>query len=99
MLGFKRIGKPDLADAVQAAMQLLGDPYPRDRDERVERLAALTGANADESESFSVIPKWVSKAANLENESGPFEKFDNILITAGDSVEEALDQYAVSKIS
>jgi hypothetical protein len=99
VLGFKRIGKPDLADAVQSAMQLLGDPYPRDRDERVERLAAVTGADADETESFSVIPKWVSKAANLETNSGPFEKFDNILISAGDSMEEALDQYAGTNIS
>jgi hypothetical protein len=98
VLGLKRIGKIDLADTLQSAMQLLGEPYPRDREERAKRLAALTGASTDETESFSVIPKWVSKAANLETKPGPFEKFDNILIPAADSVEEALDKYAGSQI-
>lgn len=101
VLGFQRIGKPELATALQKAMALLGDPYPRERKERGERLNALTnGEGAGGAiESFSAIPKWVAKTAGMTSSQSPFEDMDEVLGGAGDDVEEAMDQYAGSKVA
>ena len=99
MLGFQRIGKPELAAALQKAMALLGEPYPRERKERGERLAALTGGGeAQETEGFSLVPKWVAKKVGMKSRQSPFEEMDEVLGGAGDDVEEALDEYAGTKV-
>jgi hypothetical protein len=46
--GFAIIGMPNTADIVREAAQLLGDPYPRDRDERWDSLLAASGHSAKE---------------------------------------------------
>jgi hypothetical protein len=97
VLGFQRVGKPELAAALQKAMALLGEPYPRERKERGERLAALTGADAQEGEGFSLVPKWVAKKVGMKSAHSPFEEMDEVLGGAGDDVEEALDEYAGTK--
>jgi len=98
-LGFQRIGKPELAAALQKAMALLGEPYPRERKERAERLAAvLGGGEGREAESFSLIPKWFAKEVGMETKRSPFEEMDEIFGAAGDDVEEALDEYAGAKV-
>lgn len=94
VLGFQRIGKPELAAALQKAMALLGEPYPRERQERCQRLTALTGGKAQESEGFSLIPKWVAKKLGTKATRSPFEEMSDVLEGAGDDVESALDQYA-----
>ncbi len=99
VLGFQRIGKPELAAALQKAMALLGEPYPRERKERGERLAALTGGGeAQETEGFSLVPKWVAKKVGMKSRQSPFEEMDEVLGGAGDDVEEALDEYAGTKV-
>jgi hypothetical protein len=45
VLGFRRIGKPELAAALQKAMALLGETYPRERKERGERLVSAPTVN------------------------------------------------------
>ncbi|MCP5520187.1 MAG: DUF4375 domain-containing protein [Verrucomicrobiales bacterium] len=99
VLGFQRIGKPELAVALQKAMALLGEPYPREREQRADRLAALSGgAEAQSAQGFSVIPKWVAKEAGMESHESPFEEMDEVLCGAGDDVEEALDEYAGTNV-
>ena len=39
--GFRRIGMEETADTVAKAMECLGQPYPRDREERKEKLSTL----------------------------------------------------------
>jgi hypothetical protein len=48
--GFKTIGMPTMAAILQEATQPLGDPYPRDRDERWDALLAASTKNAEEIE-------------------------------------------------
>lgn len=98
VLGFQRIGKPELAAALQKAMALLGEPYPRERKERSERLSALTGGQPQEKEGFSIVPKWVAKKVGRKTAQSPFEEMDAVLGGAGDDVEEALDEYAGTKV-
>jgi hypothetical protein len=98
VLGFQRIGKPELAAALQKAMALLGEPYPREHKERGERLAGLTGAQAQETQGFSLVPKWVAKKVGMKSAQSPFEEMDEVLGGAGDDVEEALDEYAGTKV-
>jgi len=98
VLGFQRIGKPELAAALQKAMALLGEPYPREHKERGERLAGLTGAQARETQGFSLVPKWVAKKVGMTSAQSPFEEMDEVLGGAGDDVEEALDEYAGTKV-
>ena len=98
VLGFQRIGKPELAAALQKAMALLGEPYPRERQPRGERLAALTGNDTTDAEGFSLIPKWVAKKAGLKTKPNPFAEMDDLFTSASDSVEEAMDEYARTKV-
>lgn len=99
VLGFQRIGKPDLAAALQKAMALLGEPYPRERMERAERLAALIGGReAQEAQRFSLLPKWVAKKAGMTWAQSPFDEMDELFLGAGDDVDEALDEYASAKV-
>ena len=98
VLGFQRIGKPELAAALQKAMSLLSDPYPRERKARGDRLAALTGAQSGTSQGFSLVPKWVAKKVGMKSAQSPFDEMDEMLGAAGDSVEEALDEYAGTKV-
>jgi len=99
VLGFQRIGKPELAAALQKAMALLGEPYPRERKERGERLAALTGGGgAQGTQGFSLVPKWVAKKLGMDSAQSPFEEMDEVFGGAGDEVEEALDEYAGTKV-
>jgi hypothetical protein len=48
--GFKTIGMPSMAAILREAAQPLGDPYPRDRDERWDALLAASGCNTEEIE-------------------------------------------------
>jgi hypothetical protein len=98
VLGFERIGKPELANHLRKAMTLLGETYPREREDRVERLAALTGAQDEETEGFSIIPKWVAQKTGMEAKQGPFDELDDALIAACDEVDAALDEYAGVKV-
>ena len=98
VLGFQRIGKPELAAALQKAIALLGEPYPRERKERSERLAGLTGGQKQETEGFSLVPKWVAKKFGMKSAQSPFEEMDDLLGGAGDAVESALDAYAGTKV-
>lgn len=99
VLGFQRIGKPELAAALKQAMALLGEPYPREREERAERLTVLTGGGqGHEAQGFSVVPKWVAKHVGMKSEQSPFEEMDEVLARAADDVEEALDEYAGTKV-
>ncbi len=98
VLGLQRIGKPELAAALQKAMALLGEPYPRERAERGERLTALTGGATKETQGFSLVPKWVANKVGMDSAQSPFEEMDKILDDAGDDVEEALDDYAGTKV-
>jgi hypothetical protein len=73
--------------------------YPRERKERGERLAALTGGGqAEETEGFSLIPKWVVKKVGMKAAQSPFEEMDAVLGGVGDNVEEALDEYTGTKV-
>jgi len=99
VFGFQRIGRPELAAALQKAMALLGKPYPRERKERAARLAALRGGGeAQQTEGFSLVPKWVAKKVGMKSAQSPFEEMDEVLGGAGDDVEEALDEYAGTKV-
>ena len=97
VLGFQRIGRLELAAALQNAMALLGEPYPRERQERSERLAVLTGGQKRETESFSLVPKWVASKVGMESAQSPFGEMDDVFGGAGDDVEKALDDYAGTK--
>jgi hypothetical protein len=97
-LGFQRIGKPELAAALQKAMSLLGEPYPREREARAKQLAALIGAQPEKTEGFSLIPKWVAKKVGMKSGPTPFAAMDEVLGSAGNEVEEALDEYAGAKL-
>jgi len=98
VLGFQRIGKPELAAALQKGMSLLGEPYPRERKQRGERLAALTGAKLQANEGFSLVPKWVANEVDMKSAPGPFEEMDEVLCGAWDDVEQAMDEYAGTKV-
>jgi hypothetical protein len=100
VIGFQHLGRSDLAAALQKAMALLGEPYPRERDARRQRLAALSSQQSGTSESFSVIPKWVIKKTGMSSARGPFEEMDEVLLGGvGDELDEAADEYAGSKVA
>jgi hypothetical protein len=46
--GFATIGMPTMAEVLKEAARPLGDPYPRDRDERWDALLAASGRNTRE---------------------------------------------------
>lgn len=50
--GFRAIGLQDSADLIEKAMQWFGEPYPRERVERIDRLGSLTGENREEWDPF-----------------------------------------------
>ena len=55
---FGEIGLPRLAAVIESAMDLLGPPYPRNRDERKSRLSQVPeGAFDDLDESFFALIK------------------------------------------
>lgn len=99
VLGFQRIGKPELAAALQSAMALFGESYPRDRTTRRERLATLTGSQVQGSETFSVIPSGTAKKTGMKSGANPFDEMDDVIGGAGDDVEAAMDEYAGSKVA
>jgi hypothetical protein len=49
---FKHIGMPELASLVNEAAALVGNPYPREREERWDALLAATGRNEMEMEQI-----------------------------------------------
>ena len=74
--GFRQIGQSQVAALVESAMELLGPPYPRDRDERQERLSHVPKPSLD-----SLDQKFFSL---IESEAGGFEKAaDRLLETFG----------------
>jgi hypothetical protein len=99
VLGLQRLRKPELAAALQKAMALLGEPYPRERDKRAQRLEAVTGSKSDGGESFSMIPNWVAKKTGLSPSESPFDEMDELLSSASDELEQTMNQYAGSKVS
>ena len=70
--GFRQIGQPQVAAVVESAMELLGPAYPRDRDEREERLPHLPKGALDvlDEKFFSLI----------ESEAGGFEKAADLFV-------------------
>lgn len=50
--GFEAIGMPMLASTISAAASPLGDPYPRNRDDRLDALLAASGRTQVEIESI-----------------------------------------------
>ena len=67
--GFREIGLPQAAAVIEAAMDLLGPRYPRDRGERKTRLSRLSaGAFDDLDETFF---------ASVKVESGGFRAAAN----------------------
>lgn len=74
--GFRQLGQSQVAALVESAMELLGSPYPRDRDERQERLSHVPKPSLGSLDQrfFSLI----------ESEAGGFEKAaDRFLETFG----------------
>ena len=63
-----------------------------------QQLLNLFAAEAQETEGFSLVPKWVAKKAGLNSAQSPFDEMDEVLGGAGDDVEAALDEYAVAKV-
>jgi hypothetical protein len=56
--GFREIGLPQAAALIEAAMDLLGPPYPRDRGERKSRLSQVPEGALDAlDEIFFVLIK------------------------------------------
>lgn len=70
--GFRQIGQPRVAAVVESAMELLGPAYPRDRDDREERLPHLPKGALDvlNEKFFSLI----------ESEAGGFEKAADLFV-------------------
>ncbi|HST11480.1 MAG TPA: DUF4375 domain-containing protein [Terriglobales bacterium] len=67
--GFLEIGQAQVASLIRSAMDLLGQPYPRDRDERQARLSEVTKGSLDSlDETFFVL---------IESEEGGFEAAAN----------------------
>lgn len=48
----RRIGLPDAADVLQRASDFFGVPYPRQQQDRVDRLETLPGATREEWDPF-----------------------------------------------
>ena len=64
--GFREIGQLEVATLIEAAMDLLGTPYPRDREERQARLSqASEGALDSLDEKFFAF---------IETEAGGFDE-------------------------
>jgi len=64
--GFREIGQSQIAVLVESAMDLVGSPYPRDREERQGRLLQVPEGTLDAlDEKFFVL---------IESEAGGFEK-------------------------
>ncbi len=63
--GFREIGQPQIAALIESAMDLVGSPYPRDREERQGRLSQLPGGALDalDQKFFALI----------ESEAGGFQ--------------------------
>jgi hypothetical protein len=99
VLGFQRIGKSQFAAALQSAMALLGEPYPRVPQARRQRLALSTREEIDESEdeAFSIVPKWVAKELGMDSPQPPFDEINELLCRANDEIEKALDDNAKAK--
>lgn len=70
--GFRQIGQPQVAAVVESAIELLGPAYPRDRDEREERVPHLPKGALDvlDEKFFSLI----------ESEAGGFEKAADLFV-------------------
>jgi len=65
VLGFRAIGQWKIAETVQAAMDVLGSPYPRDRELRWANLSRFTPRSFDAlNEQFFAL---------LDTEAGGFE--------------------------
>jgi hypothetical protein len=67
--GFREIGLPQLAALIESAMELLGPPYPRDRNERKSRLSQVPEGTFDAlDETFFAL---------IKSEEGGFEAAAN----------------------
>ncbi len=69
---FNAMGLPQLGRLVTSAMAVLGSEYPRDRDERQERLEALRPDDENSAARFESINEEFYKL--LANEGGGWEK-------------------------
>jgi hypothetical protein len=64
--GFREIGQSQIAALVESAMDLVGSPYPRGREERQGRLSQIPKGTLDAlDEKFFAL---------IESEAGGFEK-------------------------
>jgi len=72
-IGFRAIGMPRTAAVVTAAMESFGAPYPRDREERQDALAALvaidpeTTHDSDWDNPFGDLDRQFYELIELEN--------------------------------
>jgi hypothetical protein len=89
--GLQRIGRPELAAALLKALSLLGESYPREREVRSERVAALTGEYAATAQVFSSVPKWVATQVGMGPAQTPFAEMKELLGAPSISVKEAMD--------
>jgi hypothetical protein len=71
LVGFKNIGLDDCADALQEAMKYFGQPYPREQEDRYEKLPPRAG-NRAEWDPFYDIDERFYKA--LKTKKDRFER-------------------------
>jgi len=69
---FRSLGMPHVAEVVATAMSLLGDEFPRDREERWLKLSQFASSRADEQEPFDAEEREFYRL--IETETGGFER-------------------------
>jgi hypothetical protein len=96
--GFATIGMPKTSAILQEAAHPLGDPYPRDRDERWDALLASSGRSAGELEQiFKTAESFYLgfQEATLTLQFDAFDKrFWKTAITEGGGFQRAATRYA-----
>ncbi|UCH74021.1 MAG: DUF4375 domain-containing protein [Rhodospirillales bacterium] len=82
--GFKAIGMPRTAAIVGEAMASFGEPYPRDREEREDALAALVAHDLESTLDCD----WDNPFMDLDN------RFSDLLGRENGGMERAAEEYA-----
>lgn len=75
--GFRKIGRNDFADVLQEAVDLLGEPYPRDREARFERLTQLFSWLNLSSGSSESIGHFLESELGITITENPFEELND----------------------
>jgi Domain of unknown function (DUF4375) len=77
--GFKAVGMPKLAALVSETAALLGDTYPRDRDDRWDALVAASGRDDDD---MTEIIKEIAKKDGGDKEADRAVDFYRVFVKA-----------------